>query len=158
MLCKMVVRKLVNLQALLIVDEAQHLSSQALDQLRAFHDLAQCGIALLGNHSIFRRLEGGTRSADYAQLFSRVGMRLDRKKPHSDDIEALLDGWAIEDKSVRRVARAVARRPGALRAMTKVLRQAHLRANADGGPVSEAHMIAAARQLGDDKPLEMEAV
>jgi DNA transposition AAA+ family ATPase len=157
LMSKVILRKLTGLQALLIVDEAQHLSSQALDQLRTFHDLAQCGIALLGNHSIFRRLEGGTRSADYAQLFSRVGMRLDRKKPHSDDIEALLDGWQIEDRAVRRVARAVARRPGALRAMTKVLRQAHLRANAEGGPVSEAHMIAAARQLGDEKPLEMEA-
>ena len=152
----LIIKRLQGLQSLIIVDEAQHLSSPALDQLRTYHDLAECGVVLLGNHSIFRRLDGGVRSADYAQLFSRVGMRLDRKKPHSDDIEILLDAWKIEDKAVRKVARAVARRPGALRAMTKVLKQAHLRANADGGVVTEAHMLTAARQLGDEKPLEFD--
>lgn len=156
-LSRIAINRLTGLQSLLIVDEAQNLSSAALDQLRMFHDLAGAGVTLMGNTSIFRRLEGGARQADYAQLFSRVGMRIDRKRPHSDDIEALLDAWQIADTAVRKVARAVARKPGALRAMTKVLRQAHLRANADGGVVTEAIMLAAARQLGDDKPLELGA-
>ncbi len=140
---------------LLILDEAQHIRSEGLDQLRMFHDLGDCGVALLGNHSIFRQLEGGVRAADYAQLYSRVGMRLNRQKPYAEDIEALLDAWGITDAAVRKVARAVARRPGALRFMTKVLRQAHLRASAGDGTVTEAMMIAAAKQLGDDKPLDM---
>jgi DNA transposition AAA+ family ATPase len=156
-LSKAIQRRLKAIQSLLIVDEAQHLSSQALDQLRTYHDLCECGVALLGNHSIFRQLEGGTRSADYAQLFSRVGMRIVKKRPHSDDIEALLEAWGITDNAVRKVARAVARRPGALRTMTKVLRQAHLRARAEDRAVTAADMINAAAQLGDEKPLELDA-
>lgn len=156
-LTRQINNKLRNTTSLIIIDEAQHLKAPALDQLRFFHDISGCGIALMGNHSIFRRMEGGTRSADYAQLYSRVGMRIDKKKTHSDDIEALLDAWEITDPKVRRVARAVARKPGALRTMTKVLRQAHLRARNEDGQVTEAQMLAAARQLGDEKPLELDA-
>ena len=157
-LCKLIVRKLSGLSALLIIDEAQHLTSTALDQLRTFHDLANCGVVVMGNRSILRNLEGGrNRSPDFAQLYSRVGQRIDRKRAASEDIEAILDAWQIDDDSVRRIGRAVARKPGALRAMDKVLRQAHLRARADGTPVTERHMVASAVQLGDEKPLELDA-
>ncbi len=156
-LCRLIVRRLTGLSALLIVDEAQHLSVTALDQLRSFHDLAGCGIVLMGNRSILRSLEGGRRSTDYAQLFSRVGQRIDRKKPMQEDIEAILEAWEIDDLTVRKIARAVARKPGALRQMDKVLRQAHMRARVEGEPVSERHMLASAAQLGDEKPLEFDA-
>ena len=155
--CRQIVKRLSGLQALLLVDEAQHLSAPALDQLRSIHDLAGCGVVLMGNPAILRNLEGGRRSADFAQLFSRVGQRLVRHQPALDDIEAILNGWGIEDAAVRRVARAVARRPGALRAMDKVLRQAHMRAAAEGVALGEAHMVASVQALGDDKPLEIAA-
>ena len=156
-LSRLITRKLSGLRGLLIVDEAQHLTVPALDQLRSFHDAAGCGIVLMGNPSIMRNLEGGRRSADYAQLFSRIGQRINQRKPASDDIEAILTAWAIEDAAVRKVARAVARKPGALRTMDKVLRQAHLRAQAEGVPVEERHMLQSAQQLGDEKPLEIDA-
>ena len=157
-LSKLIGKFLTGRDALLIVDEAQNLNSTALDQLRSFYDLAQCGLVLMGNRSILRALEGGSRrSADFAQLYSRVGQRLDRRKPAADDIEQILTAWGIEDQAVRRVARAVARKPGALRTMNKVLRQAHQRARLDDGPVTELHMIQSAAQLGDEKPLELDA-
>ena len=149
-----IMRKLTGLRALLIIDEAQHLSTPALDQLRSFHDGVACGIVLMGNPTILGSLEG-KRSRDYAQLFSRIGQRVNQRQPVSDDIEQILTAWGIEDQAVRKVARAVARKPGALRTMDKVLRQAHLRAHHDGEPVGERHMLASAQQLGDERPLDV---
>lgn len=117
---------------LLIVDEAQHLTSATLDQLRSLHDRAEVGVALLGNETIFARLEGGTRAAHYAQLYSRVGMRLTRPKPVKADIDALLDAWGVEGKAERALLHVIARKPGALRGLTKVLRIAHMLAGAEG--------------------------
>jgi hypothetical protein len=37
-----------------------------------FLDQAGIGIALLGNETVYARLEGGTRAAQYAQLFIRT--------------------------------------------------------------------------------------
>jgi DNA transposition AAA+ family ATPase len=83
--------KLRGTGALLMVDEAQHLTSVALDQIRSIHDEAEIGVVLLGNPAIYGRLEGGgARRSDFAQLFSRVGMRLTRKGPEKGDIDALL--------------------------------------------------------------------
>jgi len=50
-------RKVEGSGGLLIVDEAQHLDSKALDQLRALHDLYRLGIALVGNEAVYSRLE-----------------------------------------------------------------------------------------------------
>lgn len=131
-LSRAICARLRGTSALLVIDEAQHLTSQTLDQLRSVHDLAGIGIALLGNESIFARLEGGTRAAHYAQLYSRVGMRLARPKPIKADIEALLDAWRVEGEAERRLLHAIARKPGALRGLTKVLRIAHMLAGAEG--------------------------
>jgi hypothetical protein len=40
--------------------------------------------------------------------------------------------------------------------MTKVLRQAHMRARGEDRVVTASDMINAAAQLGDEKPLELE--
>lgn len=59
--------RLKGTQGLLIVDEAQHLSAGAIDQLRAVHDRAEVGLALLGNEEVWSRIDGGGRKAQ-AQL------------------------------------------------------------------------------------------
>jgi DNA transposition AAA+ family ATPase len=83
-----IVKRMQGTGGLLIVDEAQHLSSAALDQLRTIYDLAGIGIALVGNPTIYSRLEGDGRRAQFAQLYSRVGMRLDRQRDRECRAEA----------------------------------------------------------------------
>ena len=122
---------------LLMIDDAQHLTSQVLDQLRAIHDQAEIGIALLGNETLFARLEGGSRAAHYAQLFSRVGLRLTRPRPTRADIEALIAAWNITGAAERALLGWIAKKPGALRSMTKVLRIAHMLAAAENAAVDE---------------------
>jgi DNA transposition AAA+ family ATPase len=120
------ISKLRGTGALIMVDEAQHLTPVALDQLRSIHDEAEVGVVLLGNPAVYGRLEGQGRSAQFAQLFSRVGMRLSRPKPQKADVDALLDAWSIEGGTERALLHTIARKPGALRGMTKALKLAHM--------------------------------
>ncbi|MCA1972081.1 MAG: AAA family ATPase [Caenispirillum sp.] len=136
-------------QALIVLDEAQHLSTQALEQIRSLHDKYGLGIALIGNVSIYARLEGG-RTAQFAQLFSRVGMRLTKTRPTLGDIGKLLDAWGIEGKEERTFLTGVANKPGALRQMTKVIKLACLTASGNGGAPTLDHLRAAYSRLSTD--------
>jgi DNA transposition AAA+ family ATPase len=148
-----IMRKLTGSGGLLIVDEAQHLSSQSLDQLRTIHDIAGIGVALVGNETVFTRFGGLGHTPQYAQLFSRVGVRLTRKAALRADIEKLLDVWKIEGKRERDLLTAIARKPGALRGMTKTLRMAFGLAAASGlERPAEEHVLAAWSQLGNAAP------
>ena len=117
-------KKLQNSAGLLVLDEAQHLSSALLDQVRHLHDSANVGIALVGNTTVYGRLGAEQRTAQFAQLFSRIGMRINLEKPRKGDVTMLLNAWGLEDKDARELAMGIAMKPGALRVMTKVLRMA----------------------------------
>lgn len=147
-------RRMAGSRGLVLIDEAQHLTSQTLDQLRMFHDQAGIGIALLGNEAVYARLEGGTRAAQFAQLFSRVGMRLARPKALKGDVEKLLDAWGIAGKAERAALWAVARRAGALRNLTKVVTMAHMLAGAEGAEaMGEGHIQMAWERLSSGAAL-----
>jgi DNA transposition AAA+ family ATPase len=140
--------KLLNTGGLIVVDEAQHLNSAMLDQLRAFHDQCGVGIALLGNEAVVGKLEGGRKSAEYAQLYSRVGMRLKRPKPLKGDVEALLDAWGVEASDVREQLRAVARYAGGLRNLQKCHRLATMIAQNEGRTLAVEDIRLAWERLG----------
>lgn len=128
---------------LLIVDEAQHLDTKALDQLRSIHDASGVGLALVGNEKIYGKLG---RQAEFAQLFSRIGMTLTQVRPRAADVDALIDAWDIKKADEKKALKIIARKPGALRGMTKTLRLATMIA---GGPDGRAldHIKKAFEQL-----------
>lgn len=138
--------RLTGSQGLLIVDEAQHLSPRALEGVRSLHDATSVGLALLGNETIYSRLTGGRRAAEFAQLFSRIGKRVRLTTAAKGDVEALMAAWQIEDAAMREAALEIARQPGALRGLTKALRLATLFAK--GGPLEAQHVAAAWKDLG----------
>lgn len=129
-----IIKRLTGTAGLLIVDEAQNLLTEAMEQLRAIFDRANIGVALVGNATVKNRLENRDRSEDFAQLFSRVGMRFNRPRPTKRDVSALLDAWELKGDDVRRRAEEIAREPGALRGMTKALRIAKMTADVLGLP------------------------
>lgn len=141
------ITRLRKTNALIIVDEAQHLQPVALDLLRAFHDQAEVGIALLGNEVVLGRIDGGQRKPEFAQLYSRVGRRLTRKGVRRGDAPALLDAGQIEDEEVRALLEGIARRPGALRGMVKTMRMASLLAAREKVPLSPRHVTIADTNL-----------
>lgn len=132
---------------LFIIDEAQHLSEKAVEEIRAWNDATGVGIALFGNESVLQRLEGGSRRAAYAQLFSRVGMRLVRSLPLMGDIDALAEAWQIYDEGSRAYLRRIGMMPGGLRGASMSIELASILASADRQPLAISHLQDAWAQL-----------
>ena len=136
----MILRKIIGSEGLIIVDEAQLLTLDQLEAVRSFHDQGGIGLALIGNPSVMRKLEGEHRGADYAQFFSRVGMRLNRMHAKRGDMEALLEAWGVEDPQVHRALCGVAKKAGALRGAAMTFRLACTLADAERTPVNLEHV------------------
>lgn len=132
---------------LIIVDEAQHISVQCLEQLRSIQDVAKIGMAFLGNESVYTQLTGGSRKAHFAQLYSRIGKPQRLGKPTAADIDTLLDAWGVADNKARSLCREIGGKPGALRGLTKVLRMAWLMRD-DNEPVTYDRVADAWADLG----------
>lgn len=144
-------------KALLIVDEANHLSWDAFEMLRALHDKADLGIFLLGNKEMVERIRGGARSHAYARLNSRISQWLVRDLPLRADVEAFLDALArkeraLDEPQIREPLISVALAPGhgGLRELYQTLELAHTLAIAAEKPLELAHvrMAIGARMTG----------
>ncbi|WP_424682960.1 AAA family ATPase [Frateuria sp. YIM B11624] len=148
-LVKRINKRVTGTHGLLILDEAQHLSFDALDQVRAIHDATGIGIAYVGNEGLFSQITGGRNAAKLDRLNSRIGKRLQLKQPTEADVVALIQAWGITDEKCRVTLMQVARGAGALRTLTKTLRLASMNANAEGRAVCCEDVRAAAVELVD---------
>jgi len=126
--------------ALIVIDEAQHLDKKTIEQLRSIHDKTGVAMVLVGNEVLLNKLEGGNKSRDFAQIFSRIGIRHKQAKARKTDINMLLDAWGITDREERKYMSAIASKPGALRGMTKCLRLATIFANGQKTARTKRHM------------------
>lgn len=95
------VAKLKGSNRVLIVDEAQHLTTRVINHLRCLSDESGIGIAFIGNEEIYLRMRGSGQ-ASYAQLYSRIGnnkhvLTGDITKK---DIETVFEDSALEDDAV----------------------------------------------------------
>lgn len=142
-------RRMAGTNGLLIVDEAQHLIPQALNQLRSLHDRAGIGVVVAGNEEIYSRIDGG--KSRFAQLASRVGMRMSQPKPQAQDVCMLVKAWSVVDPNEIKYLKAVGNKPGALRTLDKVMKLAGMLALGANEPRSLKHLRAAyeQRQSGD---------
>lgn len=143
------INRLRDTRGLLAIDEAQHLSVSALETIRSLHDATGIGLAILGNETVYARITGGTRAANFAQLFSRIGKRLRVQRPTDKDVRELLDAWKIDGREEREISERIALAPGGLRGLTKTLRLASMLAQ---GKTPGAQEIRAAwRDLGGEQ-------
>ena len=133
---------------LLLIDEAQHLGVSALEEIRQIHDATGIAVALVGNEGVFSRMAGGRGAERLDRLFSRVGKRLALRQSSEADVISLVKAWGILDAKCNPTLLEVARRPGALRGLTKVLRLASMNAAADNRDVCCEDVRAAAAELG----------
>lgn len=125
---------------LLIVDEAQNLQDEAIDQLRHFVDVYECGVALIGNdeiHSRFiRRSDIQSGGGSHAQLKSRIGKRLYYAKPHREDLLAFIEAWGVTDTKTTEFLLGIGMKGGALRQIDKTLKLASMVAHGNGEAVT----------------------
>jgi len=142
-----IIARLRGTGGLLVLDDAQTLTHQALEQVRRIHDLAGVGVALLGNEQIYTRISGGSRSEAFAPLFSRIGRRVRLTRPRSDDVKAIAAAWNITGADELKVLTEIAAKPGALRGLTKTIRLACMSAAGAKSAVTAGHLLAAWRSL-----------
>ena len=146
---RMIVQRLQGTKGLLIIDEAQHLSLLALESLRSIHDATACGLVLMGNESVYANLSG-RRSAEFAQLFSRVGMVLKLRRTSAADVEALAGQWGAFSKEVLRFLKKIGGGHGTLREGDKTLRLASMAAKGACQPLDFQHIKTAYSQRGGE--------
>ena len=66
--------KLESRDMTIIIDEAQHLTVKTLEAIRSINDSTGTAIVLIGNEVVYSKMMG-KQQAEFAQLFSRIGMR-----------------------------------------------------------------------------------
>jgi DNA transposition AAA+ family ATPase len=144
-------RKLADTNGLLIIDEAQHLSLGALEEIRSIHDATEIGLAFCGNESVYSRLTGGQRAANFAQLYSRVGAKLRLNRPTNGDVRAIMDVFGVQGSEEYKTLSRIASKPGALRGVVKTLRRGSMIAMGAGQPFNEKHIARAWKDLGGEE-------
>ena len=104
---------------LIIIDEAQHLSIRALENLRAINDATESGIVLCGNPTVYDRMHGKGQ-AHFAQLYSRIGIRRHIVEPSLDDIVSIFENQRLDKESLLYLHKLALQR-GGLRNCVKIL-------------------------------------
>lgn len=125
---------------LLIVDEAQNLVDDAINQLRHFVDNHKCGVALVGNDEIYGRFNKRKDGPSYAQLKSRVGRRLRTVKPPLADLHAFIQAWGVADPECVKLLTGIGMKGGGLRQIDKTMKQARMEAAGRGEPLNVKHI------------------
>lgn len=132
---------------LLIVDEAQNLNDDAINQLRHYVDNYGCGIALVGNSEIYGRYakREDKTGPSYAQLKSRFGKRLRRETPIQEDLMTFIDAWGVANPDMTKFLLGVGMKGGALRQIDKTMKLASMYAIGEGKPLSLEYLQGAWR-------------
>lgn len=144
-------------KGLLIIDEAQHLDIDGLEQVRSIHDRCGVGVVLMGNQSIYARVGGPSRKAEFAQIHSRIAKVLQRAKPYSADVEMMAEAWGVETPAELKFLKIIAAKPGALRGVDNCLGLATIVAREAGEKRSLKHLKAAWADSATDAPIVAEA-
>ena len=126
---------------LIIIDEAQHLSVRALENLRAINDSTETGIVLCGNPTVYDRMHGRGQ-AHFAQLYSRIGIRRHITEPSLEDITAIFNPYALDKESLLYLHKLALQR-GGIRNCVKVLNIALQFRDNEKEPLSIDHLQSA---------------
>lgn len=110
---------LTNNPRLIIIDEAQHLSIRALENLRAINNSTETGIVLCGNPTVYDRMHGRGQ-AHFAQLYSRIGIRRHIIEPDLEDITKIFLNYGLDKESLLYLHKLALQR-GGIRNCVKVL-------------------------------------
>lgn len=133
---------------LLIIDEAQNLIDEAVDQARSLLDQYKCGLVLMGNEEIYTRFDRKSNGPSYAQIKRRIGKKMHRRTPYAEDIQSFIDAWGVEDAGARKLLTGIGKKPGALGQIDKTMRLASIIARGDGDEIAEKHVRAAWENRG----------
>lgn len=133
-----VLKQVVGKRGLLVIDEANHLSLEQMEEARGWHDKpGGPGLCLLGNEELLMRIRGGQRRDAFARLNSRIAQSHIQNLPIAEDVDTFCDAWGVSDASMRNLLRKTALTAGAggLRECRQIVEQASLLAAHDERPL-----------------------
>lgn len=129
-----------NTGGLIVIDEAQHTSEKALEEIRGWHDETGIGICLVGNEDVLTRLTLGNKRDAFARLASRVAQRMIFRGPEDGDALALADAWHVEPADQRAFLIDIAKKPGGLRTCTMLMETACMLAASERDTLKLVHL------------------
>jgi DNA transposition AAA+ family ATPase len=129
---------------LLIIDEAQNLVADAVNQIRHFPDNFGCGVALVGNSEIAKRFGREVKStSSKAQVTSRFDKHLKNDRDIEGDIRMFINAWGVEDPACVKFLFGIGMKGGALRQIDRTLKLAHMSAAGANEELQLKHIQAA---------------
>jgi Uncharacterized ATPase, putative transposase len=111
-------------KSLIIIDEAQHLKSRAIDSVRYLRDVHKVGLAFLGNGILARKLDLSASPDEAGQVQSRFRRRKVILRPIAADVAAYIDAWGISDPKIRELLTVIGMKTGSLRQISETLESA----------------------------------
>lgn len=129
-----VVDRLTGRNMLLVIDEANSLNYESIDELRSWHDATGCGLCLAGNEELIREIQQGKNKDAYARLNSRIQRVYVQQTPTEEDVLAFCDAWGINDPAMREYLTVIGthRDAGGLRECKNLVEIASLIADEEG--------------------------
>lgn len=98
-------------KGLLVIDEANYLTIESIEEIRSWHDETGVGICLLGNEELLARIETGRHRDQFARLNRRIAMRHTQRVPVRGDVRAFCDAWGIIQPDIRTYLEKIALTP-----------------------------------------------
>jgi len=120
----MIIEKLRNSHQFLIFDESQFLAWSHFELIRAIWDATGIGIVYLGMPRLYSQMKGN-KSYLWDQIFSRISIARSVDTVTRDDVKLISDSIRPGlQKSCHNYLYEIAQKPGKLRVMTALLKQA----------------------------------
>ncbi len=85
-------------EAVLIIDEAENLTTKTLEAIRRIWDFSKVATVLVGTYALLNNLKG--RNGELLQLYSRISGKYEFAPLKDEDWEALFGEWASDIKAV----------------------------------------------------------
>lgn len=123
-LSRVIRKRLMGTEGLIVIDEADHLDYPTLEELRILQEETGVGMVLVGNNRVYTQLTGGRRNEDFARLFSRIAKKRGIHKTKIADVKAIAEAWSVTGDKERALMQQISERPGGLRLLTKTLKLA----------------------------------
>lgn len=108
---RIVLERVRGRKGLLVIDEANYLTIESIEEIRSWHDETGVGICLLGNEELLARIETGRHRDQFARLNRRIAMRHTQRVPVRADVRAFCDAWGIEQPDIRTYLEKIALTP-----------------------------------------------
>ena len=146
-LCHAIRHRLEGSNGLIVIDEADHLQLEVIEELRVMQQKVGVGLALVGNPTVYGKMVGDSRKVDLSRLESRIAKRLSIPKVKKSDITSIATAWGLTSNKETNLIHTIAGKRGQLRKLSHTLRLASMLAQGSNQRLNDTHITDAFNDL-----------